>query len=89
LKSLDLFLDFGFDLLTWPGSWACSPGETQAQENPSNVKNAWAWTLGTGKSPGLGPEPARSLVGMNLVFRQPLGVWYYGVISRVWYFGKL
>jgi len=56
----------GFDLLTWAESWACSPGKTQAQEKPRKVKNAWAWTLGTGKTPGLVPEPARSLVVFTL-----------------------
>jgi len=33
LKSLGLFLDYGFDLLNSPGPWACSPtkspGKTQ------------------------------------------------------------
>ena len=40
LESLDLLLGSGFGLLTW----ACSPGRS---------KNAWAWTLGTGKPQAL------------------------------------
>jgi len=53
LKCLGLFLGSGFDLLTWAGSWACSPGKTQAREKPRKVKNAWDWTLGTGKTQAL------------------------------------
>ena len=61
LKSLGLFLGSGFDLLTWAGSWSCSPGKPQAVENPRKVKKCLDLSSGYRKTSGLGPDPARSL----------------------------
>jgi len=62
LKSLDLFLDSGVYFLTWAGPWACSPRKTQAQEKPRKVKKCLDLNSGYRKNPGLGPDPARSLM---------------------------
>jgi len=56
LKSLGLFLDSGFDFLTWTGSWACSPGKTQEGKKCLDLDSGYR------KNPGLGPGPARSQV---------------------------
>jgi len=55
LEKPGLLLDSGFDLLTWTGPWACSPGKTQ------EGKKCLGLDSGYRKNPGLGPDPARSL----------------------------
>jgi len=56
-----------FDFLTWTGSWACSPGKTQAQENPRKVKKCLDLDSGYRKDPGLGPDPGRSLLHISKI----------------------
>jgi len=56
LKSLGPFLDSGFDLLTWAGSWACSPGEPFPRRNPVSSKNWLDLDSEYRKPPGFGPE---------------------------------
>jgi len=58
----NLFLGSGFDLLTRAGSWACSPGKTQAQEIPRKVEICLGLDTGYRKNPDLNPDPGRSLV---------------------------
>jgi len=51
LKRLGLFLGSGFDLLAWAGS--CAQKKPKPRKTPERSINAWAWTLGTGKSQAL------------------------------------
>jgi len=65
--------------LTWAGSWACSPGKTQAQEKPRKVKKCLGLDSGYRKNPGLGPDPGRSLVFRHLQHFTPTLELHQGV----------